>query len=58
MKSSHPAITLDQAKAIKEVEQRLAQLERMRICIAREMGDEIEMKPTADRSSTTRSRRP
>lgn len=47
MKSSHPPITLDQAKAIREIELRLAELEQMRRCIAREMSVETETKPTA-----------
>jgi hypothetical protein len=47
MKSSHPPVTLDQTKAIREIEQRLAELEQMRRCIAREMSVETEAKPTA-----------
>jgi hypothetical protein len=47
MKSSQPVITLDQTKAIREIEQRLAELEQMRLCIAREMQDGAGTKPAA-----------
>lgn len=47
MKPPQQMITLAQARAIREIEQRLAELEKMRRCIAREMRDAPETKPIA-----------
>lgn len=47
MKPPQQTITLDQARAIREIEQHLAELESMRQCIAREMQDDADTKPAA-----------
>lgn len=47
MKPSKQALTLPQAKAIREIEQRLAELERMRQRLERQMGNEAEATPVA-----------
>ncbi len=45
MMPPHLTITLDQARTIKEIEQRLAELDAMRQCISREMQDDADTKP-------------
>ncbi|MEH2492928.1 single-stranded DNA-specific DHH superfamily exonuclease [Bradyrhizobium sp. AZCC 2230] len=49
MKPSSPTLTLTQLKAIREIEQRLVELERRRQKIEREMRDDAETEPTARR---------
>lgn len=44
MTPPNPTITLEQAKAIREIEQRLTELERMRQCINGEMPHYTEAK--------------
>jgi len=47
MKPPAKPIALDQARMIREIEQRLAELETMRRCIAREMQDDVDSEPAA-----------
>ncbi|MBR0995226.1 hypothetical protein JQ580_31405 [Bradyrhizobium japonicum] len=48
MKPSSPTLTLAQVRAVKEIEQRLAELERRRECIERAMrSDDAKAKPAA-----------
>ncbi|MDN3276001.1 hypothetical protein QWJ07_17190 [Frankia sp. RB7] len=51
MKPPHKTITLDQARKIREIEQRLAELETMQQCIAREMQDDVDPEPDARKSA-------
>ncbi len=52
MKPPQQMITSVQALAIREIEQRLAELEKMRQCIAREMRNDFDTKPIAFGSVT------